>query len=202
MLRLHTLQPLGLGPVNLTLQDGGCLAVTGPSGAGKTLFLRAIADLDENGGDAETATLRRADVAGPVWRRAVAYVPAESGWWADTVAGHMPASEQCLSLMAGLGLPAACLDWEVARLSTGEKQRLALIRALLSGPEVLLLDEPTSALDAGSTDAVEQVLKKCLDAGATLVIVTHNVEQAKRFNALEAVVRDGTVTIGSDGRGA
>ena len=200
MLRLHSLQPLGLNPISLELPDGACLAVTGPSGAGKTLFLRAIADLDDNGGDAETATMRRATVSAPAWRRVVAYVPAESGWWSDTVAAHLAASEQCVALMGDLGLTADSLDWEVARLSTGEKQRLALIRALLANPHVLLLDEPTSALDATATAAVERILTTRLEAGTTLIIVTHDGDQAKRFDAQQAVVDEGRITIDGEGR--
>ena len=195
MLRLNALRPLGLEPVSLELPDGGCLAVTGPSGAGKTLLLRAIADLDDNQGDAETSSLRRSKTPAPRWRRAVAYVPAESGWWSDHVGHHMPASDPDLSVLSDLGLDSQCLEWAVARLSTGEKQRLALARALLTGPDVLLLDEPTSALDSAATAAVETVLKEKLAAGATVVIVTHDVDQATRLGARMAHVQDGRLAL-------
>ncbi|MGH7042086.1 MAG: ATP-binding cassette domain-containing protein, partial [Acetobacteraceae bacterium] len=67
------------------------------------------------------------------------------------------------------------------RLSTGERQRLALLRALGSGPAVLLLDEPTGALDEGNTALVETLLAGLLAAGSTVLMVTHNPAQAARL---------------------
>lgn len=198
MLRLHSLAPFGLAPLELELEDGACLCVTGPSGSGKSLLLRAIADLDLNDGDAATETLLRSQVSAPEWRAAVAYIPAESGWWADVVGMHMPThvpKAKVETLLGDVGLDPICLDWEVARLSTGEKQRLALVRAVLGEPDVLLLDEPTSALDDDATACVERVLKHCLSAGTTLVLVTHEPAQIERLSARHAVVDQGRVDV-------
>jgi ABC-type multidrug transport system ATPase subunit len=190
MLRLRQLAPLGLEPIDLTLGDGACLTVSGPSGSGKTIFLRAIADLDLNGGEAETANLVRSHVEASTWRASVAYVPAESGWWADGVGSHMPEGDP-KPLLESVGLDLSCLDWTVSRLSTGERQRLALVRALISNPGVLLLDEPTSALDAESTAQVEQLIKDHQARGATVVLVTHDVEQRLRFSGHHAHIEHG-----------
>jgi putative ABC transport system ATP-binding protein len=73
-----------------------------------------------------------------------------------------------------LGLGAELLDAEVARLSTGEKQRLALIRALLLESPVLLLDEPTGALDQASVALVEAAIRDRLTKGVAVVMVTHD----------------------------
>lgn len=194
MLRLHHLAPRGLQPVNLDLKDGGCLCLTGPSGSGKTVFLRAVADLDVNGGDAETAQVVRSDVTAPEWRKATVYVPAESGWWADDVGSHFLDGDPD-ALFDGLGLASNCLEWDVARLSTGERQRLALVRTLLLEPEVLLLDEPTSALDEKATAAVEVVLKDRLASGMTIIMVTHDVAQVSRMGGLHALVDKSCVTV-------
>jgi len=110
VLGLKQLTPLGLAPVDLTLDDGACLTISGPSGAGKSLLLRAIVDLDRNCGDAETGSVTRSQVAAPDWRKAVAYVPAESGWWADRVSAHMPKGDPG-PLLDVLGLDRSCLDW-------------------------------------------------------------------------------------------
>ncbi|NKB46088.1 MAG: ATP-binding cassette domain-containing protein [Alphaproteobacteria bacterium] len=200
MLSLTHLEPRGLAPVDLALDDGACLAISGPSGAGKTVLLRAIADLDRNGGDAETNSMIRSQVAAPVWRKAVTYVPAESGWWADQVDAHMPAGDPG-PLLDSLNLDRACLAWQVSRLSTGERQRLALIRALLLDPNVLLLDEPTSALDDAATGAVERVLTQRMNGGTTVVIVTHDGEQAQRLGGTVAVVGKGCVELSTAGGG-
>lgn len=194
MLHLHQLKPLGLEPVDLDLAGGTCLCVTGPSGSGKTVWLRAIADLDVNSGSAKTSNITRSDVSAPAWRKAVAFVPAESGWWADRVGAHFAEGDP-KPLLESLDLSTDCLDWEVARLSTGERQRLALVRALLVQPEVLLLDEPTSGLDEAATAAVETVLHHRLGGGTTMIMVTHDAAQVDRMGGVRAVVDSGHVQL-------
>ena len=181
MLRVEGLTRLGLGPFDFEVADGACLAVTGPSGAGKSVLLRAIADLDVNVGRVRTGRMARADVSGPQWRRAVALLPAESGWWADAVAAHFRDVAAVRPLLERVGLDGQALDWQVARLSTGERHRLALLRALEQGPEVLLLDEPTTMLDAGTTGLVEDMLRARMALGLTIVMVTHDPEQPGRI---------------------
>jgi len=181
MLQVDDLKRLTIGPVNLRVNDGACLAVTGPSGAGKSVLLRAIADLDPNMGAARTQSAERALVPAPLWRRHVALVPAESGWWGDSVHSHFRAPEEARARLSEVALPEAAMDWDVARLSTGERHRLALLRALENGPEVLLLDEPTSMLDRASEAAVEALLKREMDNGLSLVLVTHDADQPARL---------------------
>src|SRR5215469_7279582 len=69
---------------SFVLSAGECIAVKGQSGAGKTLLLRAIADLDPNQGEVTLDGRDRSTIPGPEWRRLVGYVPAEPGWWAET----------------------------------------------------------------------------------------------------------------------
>lgn len=180
MLEVDDLARPGLGPISFTVAAGECLAVTGPSGAGKSLLLRAIADLDPNEGRVTLGEVDRASCAAPDWRRRVALVPAEAGWWADRVAEHFTGPPDASALDA-VGLPAEAANWEVARLSTGERQRLALLRALAREPKALLLDEPTSGLDADATARVEALLREHMAAGVPIVMVTHDSAQAARL---------------------
>src|SRR6266436_7321179 len=117
------------GPFELNLGTGACAAITGPSGSGKSLFLRMIADLDLNEGKVWLNERERASITAPEWRGKVTYVSSESGWWADTVIEHFARNKrgEVAGLAARLGLPADLLDASIARLSTGEKQRLALV---------------------------------------------------------------------------
>jgi phosphate-transporting ATPase len=181
VLTLRGLERAGLEPVDLDLAPGACIAVGGPSGAGKTLMLRAIADLDPHDGTVALDGVASEAMPAPVWRRRVTYVPAEAGWWAEAVSGHYEDWPAAAALAERLGLPAACGDWPITRLSTGEKQRLALIRALLGSPDVLLLDEPTSGLDPEATAAVEALLRERLAAGLALLLVTHDAALADRL---------------------
>ena len=183
-LRLVTLRSALAGPFDLTLAAGTCIAIAGPSGSGKSLLLRMIADLDPNQGEVFLDGQERRGIAAPAWRRRVVYGAAEPGWWHDTVAPHFApgaARDLALTLTPRLGLDTALLDSPVVRLSTGERQRLALIRALAPDPPVLLLDEPTGPLDQDSTTLVETVLRERLAAGTAILLVTHSPEQAARL---------------------
>lgn len=194
MLCVRDLHRPGLLDASFDLADRECVAVRGPSGAGKSLLLRAIADLDLNDGVVTLDDRSRADMPAPQWRRLVTYVPAEPGWWAETVGGHFPDWSGAASLVDALSLPAASRDWPIARLSTGERQRFALIRALLLRPRVLLLDEPTSGLDPEGAAAVERLVADHLALGNSAIWVTHDAEQAGRVAARSLAVDHGRLT--------
>ena len=192
-LRIQDLSSRLAGPFDLTVESGAALAVTGASGAGKSLFLRMVADLDPNRGEVFLGEVARSSLPARDWRRQVVYVGAESGWWSDDVADHFT-SEQRLAaaeLAERLGLKSELLDAKVARLSTGERQRLALIRALVRAPAALLLDEPTAALDRDSVGQVEAVLAERVAAGVLLVMVTHDPGQAQRLARRHLVMKSG-----------
>jgi len=171
------------GPFELNLGGGECAAITGPSGSGKSLFLRMIADLDPNEGEVWLNGRERASMPAPEWRRRATYVSAESGWWADTAIEHFPPQrrKEVGPLSTLLGLRADLLEAPVAQLSTGEKQRLALVRALLPNPPVLLLDEPTGPLDEVSVTQVEALLQQRMAGGTSILLVTHDPNQAIRL---------------------
>jgi UDP-glucose/iron transport system ATP-binding protein len=169
-----------IGPISFDIVGGECLALMGPSGAGKSLLLRAIVDLDPNTGNVALGKQARATMPASEWRKRVALVPAESGWWSDRVRDHFPARREAAELIEKLGLSGA-LEWEVGRLSTGERQRLSLARALCLGPQVLLLDEPTASLDEHATELVEDLIRERCRDGMALLIVTHDRRQAERI---------------------
>lgn len=180
MLVVDQLARPGLGPVSLRLADGECVALRGKSGSGKTLLLRAIADLDPCTGRVCLDEVERSTVPAFIWRRRVGYLAAEPGWWADTASEHFQSWTAALPLVRALLLNDDIGEKSVIHLSTGERQRLALVRALMQGPKVLLLDEPTAALDQASRDAVEAMLTARLADGVALLWVTHDPEQARR----------------------
>lgn len=193
MLVARELAPQRLEPVSFSLADGECIAVQGASGSGKTLLLRALADLDPSGGEVELDGVGRATLPAPAWRRRVCYVATESGWWADVVDDHFADWAAIEDQLEPLGLSPAYRERAVAGLSTGERQRLALLRALAIRPRVLLLDEPTGALDAAATEAVEALVARRAAAGLGIVWVTHDRDQAGRVGARRLVVERGRV---------
>jgi putative ABC transport system ATP-binding protein len=169
---------------------GECLCISGPSGSGKTLLLRAIADLDPSDGRVYLGDEERFSMGAPEWRRRVGYLPAESAWWADTVGEHFP--RPVAGFLGELGFESAVLDRRVARLSTGERQRLALLRQLGMAPEALLLDEPTASLDPANTARIEALLESYRrDAGAAVVWVSHDPGQIARVADRHLRIHDG-----------
>jgi ABC-type iron transport system FetAB ATPase subunit len=143
-----------------------------------------IADLDPNTGEVSLDGQMRKSCPAPEWRRKVVYQAAEPAWWEATAGAHFHGAEKqiALELLPRLGLSDAVLDTDITRLSTGERQRLALVRSLARQPLVLMLDEPTASLDQASSQAVESLLRGYLDKGLSIVLVTHSKEQAERIS--------------------
>ena len=181
-LSIRALQSPISGPCSLELGAGECVAVMGASGAGKSVLLRLIADLDPGSGEVLLNGQPRSAFSGPAWRQQVMYLAAEPAWWGPTVIEHFPPGSQAalLEMASALGLRQGFIDIPLTQLSTGERQRLALLRGLLRRPQVLLLDEPTAALDETSVAAVEQLLQRCQQQGLSLLWVTHSQAQAAR----------------------
>lgn len=171
-----------IGPVSLSIAAGECVAALGASGSGKSLLLRAIADLDPHGGEVSLKGRSCSEMPANEWRRLVALVPAESGWWSDYVAEHFTSAPDPAGLLEAVGLTDA-FGWEISRLSTGERHRLAIARALQGHPQTLLLDEPTASLDADATQYIEHLLSQQLKRGVAVLLVTHDHGQARRLAA-------------------
>jgi ABC-type multidrug transport system ATPase subunit len=180
VLKLLGLKRLQVGPVDCEVGPGECISIMGPSGAGKSVLLRMLADLDPHEGDAALDGVAASSMAAPDWRSQVTYVPADSGWWSTRVADHFAAGTD-FSRLEEVGIAPAAAAWPVSRLSTGEKQRLALMRAITPRTRALLLDEPTSGLDAGNIGRVEALLRHVLGRGIAIVLVTHDPAQALRL---------------------
>ncbi|MEE8533175.1 MAG: ATP-binding cassette domain-containing protein [Alphaproteobacteria bacterium] len=183
MISVRGLVVPGLDPIDLDIDAGECLALTGPSGSGKSLVLRALADLDPNEGRVTLDGRAREATPAPEWRRQVAYLAAEPGWWEDVVGDHFADRGALAELLPILGLAEGLLGQRVGETSTGERQRLALARVLLNEPRVLLLDEPTAALDEAAARCVEDVLAERLRRGAAILLVTHDPARGARLAA-------------------
>jgi ABC-type iron transport system FetAB ATPase subunit len=167
------------GPFELSIGAGECVCLTGPSGIGKTLLLRSIADLDCHEGHVFLDDVESRSIEAPIWRQRVGMLPAESQWWFDTVGEHFTDVNE--AWLERLGFKKETLSWTVSRLSTGERQRLALLRLLANRPQVLLLDEPTASLDVANVGEAEDIINEYRrDHDAPVLCVTHDPNQAKR----------------------
>ncbi|MFO7762167.1 MAG: ATP-binding cassette domain-containing protein [Wenzhouxiangellaceae bacterium] len=179
-----------LEPVSLAVSRGEVACLSGASGSGKTRLLRAVADLEPHGGDCRLGDLRQSQIPAHRWRARVMMVPAESQWWHESVGEHFDVDPR--DALEALDLPESAAEWSIDRLSSGEKQRLALIRALSHEPGALLLDEPTANLDADSIRRVERWLLEIIERRKLPTLwVAHDAEQIRRVSQRHFRIRDG-----------
>jgi putative ABC transport system ATP-binding protein len=189
-----------LSDVDVTVAPARITVVVGPSGAGKSTLLRLLNRMEEpSGGEVRFhgRALPSYDVLD--LRRRVGLLMQRPTPFPGSVLGNLRTgapsltTEQGTALLERVGLPAAFLGRDTAELSGGEAQRVCLARTLAVGPEVLLLDEATSALDPFATDIVERVVRSLADDGLTVVLVSHDLAQARRLADDLVVVAEGRV---------
>jgi len=156
------------------------------------MLLRAIADLIPHRGDARLDSLECSQMKPSQWRKQVGYLPAESHWWSERVGDHFVMTDP--DEFRQLGFEPQVLDWQVSRLSTGEKQRLALLRLLANQPHVLLLDEPTASLDAANVGNAEMLIREYGQLHqAPVVWVSHDKAQIRRVADRVLRLEDGVL---------
>lgn len=181
--------------LDLDLGPGEVVAFQGVSGSGKTTLLRTLACLqDPADGTLELGAKTPPVVGWPAWRRQVMLVPQLPVMLADTVGEELAYAcryhgrrdphdrDRALMLLTALRLDQVTEATAPQTLSVGQQQRLALVRALLLDPTVLLLDEPTSALDPEAAAAVRTVVRQeVTDRGAAALVVSHDGDATARW---------------------
>ena len=188
-----------LGPVDLGLQVDGFTIVLGPNGAGKTTLLKVLHGVERvSHGNVQwsipNAQAREAQAyvfQSPIMlRRSVrqnfAYPLQLIGMDKAKIASRVVDWAQKTGLQDALDLPAP-------RLSGGEKQKLALGRALIRMPKVLFLDEPCANLDGRSTREIEDLLYDATKAGTRIIMTTHDLGQARRLADTVLFLLNGTL---------
>src|SRR5499427_5935291 len=164
-----------LGGVSLEVELGEIVAVIGGSGCGKSTLLRAIGGLDP--ASEGTVILDGERIGAPHEKIGIIFQePRLLPWLNDRPKAER--AERVATALRRVGLLDKASVWP-RELSGGQAQRVAIARALVPRPEVLLLDEPFSALDAFTrTDLQDHLLDLWADAKPTLIVVTHDVDEA------------------------
>ena len=176
-----------LGPIDLKIDKGDIAVLLGPNGSGKTSLLKALHGiLKPKEGTVRWSCLKTESIRKqmfvfqtpimlrrsvfenltyPLLLRKISKEQAnyQAARWLDRI-----------DLRTSMQVPAT-------RLSGGEKQKLALARALITEPEMLFLDEPCASLDGKTTYEIESLLQSCVANGTTIMMSTHDIGQAKRL---------------------
>lgn len=176
-----------LNQVHMTLQATGITVVLGPNGAGKSVFLRVLNGLmTPDAGcirfSGQPAPLDTANAQALVFQRPVLLRRSA----ADNIAfvlRDLPAPDRrsrVADILATANLTAAA-DTSARHLSGGEQQRLAIARAIATDPQLLMLDEPCANLDPMATAAIETLVKAIAAENIKIILVTHDLGQARRL---------------------
>lgn len=175
-----------LAGVNLELGEEGITVLLGPNGAGKTLLLRALCGLLvpcggtlDWGGGARPERGVMMVFQNPMMLRASVLANAVLGLKPLNLSRH-DCRGSGMAVLERVGLAHRAHD-SARLLSGGEQQRLALARAWLTRPRLLLLDEPTASLDPSATAEVERIVREIRTDGTRILMVTHNLGQATRL---------------------
>lgn len=178
-----------LDHVDLTVDGGGLSVIMGANGAGKTLLLRVLANLIRPDGGVvrwggRVPSRALAPKVGVVFQKPVLLRRSvlQNVNYALAAAGvRRSAREDRARDILELASLSRLAHTPARVLSGGEQQRVALARALAAEPEVLLLDEPTSSLDPAATLAIEKLIEDVRRRGTRLVLITHDIGQARRL---------------------
>jgi ABC-2 type transport system ATP-binding protein len=187
--------------VTFSVERGEIVALLGPNGAGKTTTLRMLAGLIA--ATSGTVTIDGVPMnasTGSALRRRIGFLTEAPGLWDRlTVRENLSVYLELYELHQHEDRAAALLDAldltphvevRAAELSKGMRQKVALVRALLHDPDILLLDEPTSGLDPGVTRGVRELLGRRRQAGCAILLSTHNLAEAERIADRVAVLQE------------
>lgn len=198
--------------LDLTVMPGEVVAVLGPNGAGKSTIVKGLLGLAEL--QAGRATVLGHDVGSTQARAGIGYVPqrhtlasavrataseivtmgrtVRTPWWAPWRIRSAPNRALVAESLTVVGL-GDLGDHDVTTLSGGQQRRVLIARALASRPDVFLMDEPTAGIDHGHQQVLVAVMRRLVQRGATLVIVTHELDALADIVTRAVVVRGGGI---------
>lgn len=192
-----------VGGISLRVQPGECFGLLGPNGAGKTTTLRMLLGMTPPDGGRLEVMGYTIPGQGPMMRRLLGVVAQQDNLDPDfTVVENLrtyaryfgitlsaPRMQELLAFSSLEHKAGARID----ELSGGMKRRLALARALVNDPQLVILDEPTTGLDPQARQVIWQRLRALLNEGRTLILTTHYMDEAQRLCDRLAIMDNGVI---------
>ena len=201
-------------PTSLELRSGEVVGVVGASGSGKSTLLRLLSGIErpDTGeivmggrplwGSGPTPTLPRKGFAMPVFQDPVGSLDERWPLWRSiteplVVTGsrlsRRERRERATTALASVGMSDVDVERLPGSLSVGQCQRVAVLRGLIACPALLAADEPTASLDVGAASVVTNMLRAAADAGAAVLVVSHDEARVRSYADRILSVRDGVV---------
>lgn len=178
--------------ISINIEQHDFISIVGASGSGKSTMLKLCSHLiSPTSGNIIFKNKNFTEYSPMELRKNIAYCFQTPYLFGDTVMDNIKFpfsirnikydSIRVYHLFSLFHMPTDYLEKSVRNLSGGEKQRIALIRSLIFNPEILLLDEVTSALDVNNTEIVENVIASLNKEGTSVLWITHNPEQSRKY---------------------
>jgi ABC-2 type transport system ATP-binding protein len=197
---------LAVDNVSFEVRRGEVFGLLGPNGAGKTTILRMLGGLImPTAGHVEVDGVRIERSSADAIRRRIGFLTETPGLWEQlTVADNMNTFAKLFGVTASGSVERLLRHFDLwdrrgdraAQLSKGMKQKLALARALVHDPEVILLDEPTANLDPETSRGVRDLISELRDRGRAVIVSTHNLDEVERLATRLALISTGLIAIG------
>jgi heme exporter protein A len=189
--------------VDLSIKKGETVAILGPNGAGKSTLLKVLASLIKptsglvkiNGMDLKKEHLKIKKILGYLPHSSLLYdhySPLENLVFFGNIYGISNVEKRAVELVKEVGL-SFFLNEPVKNFSRGMIQRIAIARAIIHEPEVLLLDEPHTGLDQGAIAILNNVILTMKEKGTTTLMVTHDFTQAAEICDRIIIVKNGKI---------
>ncbi|HSX53161.1 MAG TPA: ABC transporter ATP-binding protein [Patescibacteria group bacterium] len=186
-----------LDNVSLDVTKGHIFGFLGPNGAGKTTMIRCLMDYIHVSGGHMSLLGHDSHVDGPLLKSQVGYLSSDmqlhSGWTAKMhidFMGGIKGNGQADELVKKFNLD---IGTKVSKLSSGNKQKLAIILAFLGNPKLLIMDEPTRGLDPLLQNQLYQLLREFSTAGGTVFLSSHNLGEVQQLCDSVAVIKEGKI---------
>jgi len=185
MLKIENLNQefMTFGPVSFYVRKKEIVGIIGESGAGKSILLKAIADMLPHDGKIFLDAVEQQDIKARDWRKQVALLPSEVVFWNHKIKDDLKTADHEVIKKFGFN-PEEILEKNTDDLSSGEKQRIGLLRIFENRPKVLLLDEPSANLDEKNKIILEEIVLDYIESNnASAVWVAHDPLQLERVSS-------------------